>query len=187
MRTLRILLLVIFAAGMAQAQQPATGTPPFGSFQNGQFDAVNLYNFNVNFGVPIVAMPGRGLSFSYGFVYDSSVWKKVQIGATYAWRPVTDALGNATWGWKRTDLPTSITYSTRVDTICYTEHPVLHEDIPWNATWYYNYVYTDADGTRHPFAVAILRLQPHSVSAARNPDSHGPAHRHGHRWKRDFA
>ncbi|MBI3661590.1 MAG: hypothetical protein HY234_00865 [Acidobacteria bacterium] len=166
MRKLTILALVFVAVQICAAQGPATGRPPFGSFQDGEFDSVNLYNLNVNFAIPIVSMPGRGLNFNYALVYDSSVWKKAYIsGVGNVWRPVTDASGNATWGWKRTDLvPGGIAYSTRQDEICSTErwHPALQEWIitPYYATYYYNYAYTDADGTRHPFDVAFYGSNP---------------------------
>jgi len=59
------------ACGLAQ-----TGFPPFGSFDTSQFDAVNRQNLNVNFAIPIVSAPGRGISFSFAIIQDSLFWRK---------------------------------------------------------------------------------------------------------------
>jgi len=131
MRTAPILVLGFLFASAAFAQGPATGRPPFGSFQEGEFDLINLYNLNVNLAIPIVSVPGRGLGFNYAIVYDSSVWKKVYVSGTgWAWRPVTDDSGSPTWGWKRTTLTGSTTYSKTWDYVCDRWSQPLQDWIP---------------------------------------------------------
>ena len=90
-KTLTLIVLILVASILASAQQPDTGRPPFGSFQDGDFDSVNLQNLNINFQVPILSLPGRGIDFNYFLTYDSSIYKKVDLGsAVFAWSPVTD-------------------------------------------------------------------------------------------------
>lgn len=95
------LLAILVFEPSAFAQAPTTGFPPYGSFENGRFDAVNRQNLNVNFALPIVSSPGRGMNFRLAVVYDSLVWQKVTSGTTTSWTSVTDANGSPTWGWKK--------------------------------------------------------------------------------------
>ena len=64
---------LIFLASLCHAQVD-TGTPAYGSFGGGPFDAINLGNLNSHFAVPMVSKPGRKMGFSYAMAYDSSVW-----------------------------------------------------------------------------------------------------------------
>ena len=96
-----LVLSAFLMAGAAWAQDPATGFPPYGSFEVGRFDAVNRRNLNVNFAIPIVSVPGRGTDFSFPLVYDSLIWQRVTSGSTTTWSPVTDKSGDATWGWTK--------------------------------------------------------------------------------------
>src|SRR5262249_46240868 len=103
-RALFYLCLSLFAVStLAQT----TGVPPFGSFDEGRFDTVNVGNLNANFSIPIVSSPGRVTPFNLSLVYDSLLWQNA--GQAGGWVPVTDNAGNAIWGWKTTwplgDLP----------------------------------------------------------------------------------
>ena len=98
MRTLRLAAFLLLLQSAAVAQQPVTGLPPFGSFEQGGFDTINRQNLNVNFTVPLVSTPGRGTNFTYALVYDSLIW----YPSGGAWARMTDANGNPTFGWKTT-------------------------------------------------------------------------------------
>src|SRR5438876_72271 len=86
--------------------QAVTGTPPFASFSGGPFDLINLASLNSHFGVPVIAKPGRGMSFSYTLSYDSSIWSPV----ANVWTPVQN------WGWRGvTEVATGyLTYRTQM-------------------------------------------------------------------------
>ncbi len=58
---------------LAQSPGPGTGFPPYGSFQAGGFDIVNLQNLNVNFAIPLVSSLGRGLDLRVAQPYNSLV------------------------------------------------------------------------------------------------------------------
>ena len=72
--SLSILLASLAAAGAAQTQA-ITGTPPFGSFDGGPFDVIDLANLNVHFRIPVFSRPGRGMPFVFGLNYDSTIWQ----------------------------------------------------------------------------------------------------------------
>jgi len=62
--------LTMAIPGKAQ-EDPATGFPPYGSFDAGQFDGVNLENLNVSFAIPVTVSVGRGMNLSHSLVYNS--------------------------------------------------------------------------------------------------------------------
>ncbi|MGH9790376.1 MAG: hypothetical protein ACRD5W_04130, partial [Candidatus Acidiferrales bacterium] len=99
-------LLFVLLTGVVHAQDPATGFPPYGSFEGGRFDSVNRQNLNVNFSTPIVVSRGRGLSLSHAVVHDSLNWKRV--GST--WSPVVNGSGVFRWGWKTSDVTGKLTW-----------------------------------------------------------------------------
>ncbi len=135
-------LCALFTALPGLGQEPATGYPPFGSFANGGFDAVSRANLNVNFAIPIVSVPGRGLGFSQAIVHDSLIW--MRSGNT--WAPVTDASGAATWGWKKDFVLGTVKWKQTTGQ-CY---GIDGEPEGITRTWS-NYSYTDPAGTRHDF------------------------------------
>jgi RHS repeat-associated protein len=141
-----LLSLVLFLAAPTRAQDPNTGFPLYGSFMNGNFDAVNLQDLNVNFPIPIVNTPGRGMNFRLALVNDSSIYRS---GGT-AWLPVTDQSGNPTWGWKAVSPTGSIAF--RVTTI-----QIRCGDGSFNfKTTYNHYTYVDPAGTTHSFPLVSV-------------------------------
>ena len=142
MRPLRACLFIFFFAFPALAQHPTTGFSPFGSFDNGRFDAVNRQNLNVNFAIPIMSSPGRGMALTHSVVYDSLIWERVDN----TWSPVTASTGGATWGWKYDSVTGESSYNSEDLGICDTG-----SGIPEFATHYHSFSYTSPDGTRHNF------------------------------------
>jgi hypothetical protein len=162
MKKCLLLLFSLLFPLAAQAQGPITGMPPFGSFQTSSFDTIDRFNMNVNFSIPIVSSPGRGLPLNFAIVYDSSVW----------WRPPTPPnwTANTGGGWKL-NFPTGRlnywTQATRCDTI-----PVTY------VTRYYNFTFTDAAGTVHPIGLNFYQtnscdLNPQTPRSGSASDSSG--------------
>lgn len=141
--TIGIYFLLLLAGPQLRAQQ--TGLPPFGSFQAGGLDTINLQNVNVNFSIPIVTSPGRGQTFSLPIVYDSLIWIK-----SSSWIPVVDGNGNPSWGWKLNYPAGVVAYSTyTIQFKCFNPGPGWF----WaTKTHYGSYTYTDPAGTKHLFS-----------------------------------
>lgn len=100
-------------AATSFAQGPGWGFPPYGSFQYGGFDAVNRQNLNVNFAIPIVSGPGRGLNLSFAIAYNSLIWQNVSS----AWNLAAGPNGLATWGWNEFSVLGSIQYKVTSGTV----------------------------------------------------------------------
>jgi len=124
--------------------QVASGTPPFGSFGGGPFDTAHLGNLNVHFSIPVVHKAGRGMPFTYGLSYDTSVWYPVGVSGSQTWTPVT------TWGWRGvTEAAAGYVTYTSGQTKCVD-----------GGTWYWGtrytgYAYHDPSGTVHHFNIAF--------------------------------
>lgn len=101
MRSALFSLALLVVVSSISAQEQPTGIPPFSSVQSIGIDGINRQNLNVNFSVPIVSSPGRGLNFNFPVTNDSLLW----VRGTSAWTPVVDAAGNPTWGWKTSPPP----------------------------------------------------------------------------------
>src|SRR5258708_30231783 len=69
-----VAVLVLLAVPMTASAQVVVGIPPFQSFGGGP-DVINLGNLNVHYSIPVFSRAGRGMPFSYGLAYDSSVWQ----------------------------------------------------------------------------------------------------------------
>ncbi len=124
-----------------------TGFPPFGSFDAGRFDTVNVGNLNANFAIPIVSTHGRGTPFSISLVYDALIWQNTGT----AWTPVTDRSGSPIWGWK-TIFPLGDTLFNHRTSSVSKRCSIDYYD--WITTETYNgYVYRDLAGTTHGFPV----------------------------------
>jgi hypothetical protein len=133
------LLLVMVLRGVCQTSD--TGFPPFGTFQNGTVDSVNLQNLNVAFGIPVVSHPGRGLDFQFALAYNSRVFHKTS-GSSPAW--------SFSDGWA-TDGPSGSVSSQRTSWPCF--------QIP-SLTGTTNFVFVDPSGTSHPFNVQRFPSNP---------------------------
>ena len=136
--------LVFTTVAAVNAQQ--TGFPPFGSFQNGQFDAVNLQNLNAHFSIPVIASSGRGLGLTMKLVYDSLVWQN----KSGKWQPVTDSQGNPMWGWKTIDPIGMIYYNSQ--TVSLTKCMQDGQFVFLPNYQYSNFSYLGPLGTSHPFS-----------------------------------
>lgn len=141
-RALLTLAVALLLAAPSFSQGPATGYPPFGSFHDGGFDAVNRQNLNVNFSVPIVSIPGRGTGFNFSIVYDSAVWER----SDSLWLPVVDRDGNPFWGWKK-DTPVGSTRAVHTTRYCGGGAKSEQEA----TTRHVGFRYTDPSGTKHSF------------------------------------
>src|SRR5882672_5485224 len=142
MKRLLVLLGFFFYSFATLAQEPQTGVPPFSSIQSIGMDAINRKNLNVNFSIPIVSSPGRGINFNFPIANDSLLWMK----QNNVWTPVVDAAGNRTWGWKDT-LPAGAIRFTNFNEACDTPPPIQYSH------HYSNYSYVDPAGTTHYFGV----------------------------------
>jgi RHS repeat-associated protein len=116
-------------------QDAGTGTPTFGSLQNGDFDSVNLQNLNINLTIPVVNHPGRGLGFQYGLAYNSLVFSKV-VGSSTSWR-----VGE---GWGADQNGYGFLTSQRTTPGFCLQFPGMTIT---------KYGFTDSAGTQHPFSV----------------------------------
>jgi RHS repeat-associated protein len=140
--------IVVILSSIIPGHAQQTGFPPFGSFQTGGFDGINLQDLNINFSIPVVTSPGRQLTFRLPIVNDSLIWLRGS-----GWYPLTDANGNPTWGWKL-DFPSGqIKYTTvTVQFKCYNPGPGWF----WaTKTNYKDYSYTDFGGTMHWFPNSV--------------------------------
>jgi|SRR5579871_1902349 len=143
-RLTSIALFTLLSGSPLFAQQ--IGFPPFGSFQTGGLDGINLQNLNVNFSIPVVTSPGRGQTFQLPIVYNSLVWTR---GGT-AWIPAVDSTGNPTWGWKLNFPQGAAGYAntTTLQFKCYNPGPGWF----WaTKTHYTGFAYVDPGGTAHYF------------------------------------
>lgn len=142
--------LMLSVASSTLAQSPGTGFPPFGSFTSSSFDAANDQDLNTIFSIPIVHSPGRGTDLNLSVVYNSQLWG-ISGGA---WTPVTDQLGNPTFGWGEDFAGGKITYSAVTSQIkCYVDGSWF-----WDyKIHYFNYKYVDVMGTLHGFlSVSVI-------------------------------
>jgi hypothetical protein len=133
------LALVIFCCSSSIVQaQAQTGVPPFGAFQPGGFDGVNLQNLNNTFTIPIMSSPGRGIGLNYSMAYNAAFWQ-VSSGA---WTPLTNGSGTPIMGWS---VP------GEMGVVSYTSESVAFGTC-W-VTYFSNFVFTESNGTAHPFAI----------------------------------
>jgi len=144
MRIASLVLVTLLVAFAVIAQEPNTGYPPYGSFEDGRFDAVNRQNLNVNFAIPVVVSPGRGLDLAHSIVYDSLTWKK----SGNVWAPVVDQTGAFSWGWKKEAVAGAIYYK-KVTAKCFASGP------PETVWRFYDFAYVDQAGTRHSFPIDV--------------------------------
>lgn len=133
--------LVLFAAVMQG--QVASGTYPYGTYDDLGFDSINVGNLNVLFSIPVLNKTGRGIPFSYALAYNSSVWYPVSLNGVTSWQPVNG------WGWQGLNSAgfVYIGYSeTFTSGTC-----GQYGQYSWQSWTYNNLVYSDQNGTVHPF------------------------------------
>jgi RHS repeat-associated protein len=78
------------------------GVVPFGSYQFGDIDNINLGTGTLNLNIPIAKRKGRGLDVSLGFTYSSKIW---------AFSCVKDVQGITHCSWFLTDGPKDINFA----------------------------------------------------------------------------
>jgi len=66
----------------AYAQLSATGLNPYGAFDHGGLDHINLANLDTNVSLRLYERAGRQENFYYQLVYDSPIWANVYCGGT---------------------------------------------------------------------------------------------------------
>ncbi len=135
MRRCGLIICSILFVGSVFAQEPARGFPPYGSFQDGQFDSVNLENLNVSFSIPIVSVPGRGLNLSHALTYNSLIWYQLPNGYGKSWYWADGMLTEPG--------PGNILYDFQEE-MCNETEVAYH---------YYNYRFEKPDGTVHNFGL----------------------------------
>jgi RHS repeat-associated protein len=136
---------LILSSTLSLSGQVATGSYPYGTFQNLGFDTINVGNLNVHFSIPLLNKPGRGLPFYYNLSYDSSAWYPALVNGSTVWTPVQN------FGWRGdTEITTGyvsfnhVTQNGRIrgsGGIWYT----------CPMTTYSRFVYHDPFGVSHPF------------------------------------
>ena len=111
-KAIYLLLILTGVTAMASAQV-ATGVPPFSTINGGPFDGVNLGNLNVDFAIPILGKPGRGIPFNFSLVYNSSIWAIGSANGHSAWIPA----GGTFMGWQGTGTITPyVSYTVTMTT-----------------------------------------------------------------------
>jgi RHS repeat-associated protein len=135
-RLRNVVCLIALSWATSSLCQVATGTYPFGTFENKGFETINVGNLNVHFEIPVLNKTGRGLSFYYNLAYDSSVWYPTSVSGSNVWTPVQS------FGWKGdTEIATGyLSYST-----------VVYESRTCVYTVYTDWVYHDPFGVSHQF------------------------------------
>jgi len=143
--TLLCVIAVMLFGGLLPANcQVATGSYPFGSFDNKGFDSINLGNLNAHFSIPITTKKGRGgLDFINTLEYDSSIWTPVGTSGSQYWIPAT------LWGWTA-DIAV-ITGDLRFNT---TTAPCFFPAPVHNARVDRGFAYIDPNGAPHPFRMS---------------------------------
>jgi RHS repeat-associated protein len=160
MRSNAVCLCIAFAfftcLGVGHGQV-ATGTYPYGTFDNKGIDTINVGNLNVHVAIPILSKSGRGIPFNYSLLYDNSVWSPTSVNGTLAWAPVN------LWGWSvDTEASTGyVSYSSTTSTTPDPGGPAPIEGGPLptcTTTTYSGWVYYDAVGTGHAFNGTTTQL-----------------------------
>ena len=139
-RSTSILALALFSFAPCTFAQ--TGFPPFASIERSGFDARN-----VNFSLPIMASPGRGMTLNLSAFYNSLTWVPKNIAGTIYWSIAPQ--GN--FGWQLNSPVGNISYqysSTR------TRCGFVDGVATYTYVYTYDYyVYVDPYGTRHTFNI----------------------------------
>jgi len=141
-RTLIGIFSLLFATFTIEAQV-ATGSYPYGTYDNPGPETINVGSLNVHFAIPILAKTGRGgMNLNYSLVNDSSIWTPVGVVGSQTWQPALH------WGWSSdTDAVTGVLYYRSTPQKCYDSPPGWY----WS-TVINNFSYVDSAGISHVFA-----------------------------------
>jgi hypothetical protein len=145
MRKVLSSLLLVVSASFAYSQV-ATGSYPYGTFDNKGFDTINVGNLNVHFSIPIINKPGRGLPFWYNLGYDSSIWYRTAVSGSNVWTPVQS------FGWKAdTNVVTGyVSYNETFGNKTVLD-PTTQRYVMCSWQTFSNFVYHDPFGVQHSF------------------------------------
>ncbi|HEV2299669.1 MAG TPA: RHS repeat-associated core domain-containing protein [Candidatus Acidoferrales bacterium] len=136
------LLAIFMISGVALGQ--ATGFPPFGSFERGEFDSTNLEDLNSIIAIPIVQSPGRGMNFDFSVIYNSLIWTK--SGNAWVLNPNLPPLG-----WSTTYSVGSTHFTTSTSRMRCNKCTLGEGCLYIDKTTQQNYTYIDPVGTVHSF------------------------------------
>lgn len=135
-------LFVLQLAVTILSGQVATGSYPYGTYDNRGFDTINVGNLNVHFAVPVLTKAGRGIPLEYNLAYDSSIWTPTTVGGVTSWVPVTG------FGWNGVPTFGHLTATETTQTIVVGVPP--HQETCHVTSWN-NWTYVDAHGAQHYF------------------------------------
>jgi RHS repeat-associated protein len=163
-----LLIVLVFSSSLASAQAVYSGNnnlPPFGSFSGSHFDIVTLQNGNLHFSIPLVELPQRsGRTLSLRAVYNTPAWQKVFMPPpNQGQQGHYQILGDHFYS----GLRIVDNFSWRVDTIqrkftCQNGNDLVQ-----------NYIVTEPDGTKHPFALNQTATQVCSSNLSKGPATDG--------------
>jgi hypothetical protein len=138
----RLALTILIAASCwRNLEAQDVGFPPYGSFEDGQFDSINRENLDVHFEIPLLSVPGRGLDFSATLLNDSLIWRR----SGNLWVPRVDSTGAPVIGWNVDVMSGSTSHVTET----------VECGKPGSGFRHSGYVFTDPSGTRHPFPLSF--------------------------------
>lgn len=142
--------------GRAQDYIYATGSPNFGVRYPVPGGFINITNGNVHLTIPLGKFKQRGkLSpVEVNLEYDSRIWQIVENGGSYSWQPTNVPDSNA--GWRlATGLETGAT-SGPIIIANQSEMFCNGRDVYYTSSYTYTkYAWTDGQGTKHVFDLAI--------------------------------
>jgi hypothetical protein len=138
-------VFILFVSASAMLGQVATGTYPYGTFDNQGIDTINVGNLNVHFAIPVLNKAGRGSPFTYVMSYDSSVWTPVKVSGVTTWQPVLN------WGWRGvSEIATGYISEVSGTTVCSWTTGIGKVPNGWQ-TLTFDVAYHDQWGVPHPF------------------------------------
>jgi RHS repeat-associated protein len=156
--------LLLIGTNTTYGQAPATGFPPFGTFNRDSIDTVNVANLNVHFAFPVFVKKGRGLDFAPSITHDNSVLQVTytQVGG-YAFQLTPFGTDWST----NTPMRAFVQY-TSSGAIC------NYGGYQYNAVVDNNFIYTDNNNTAHIFTSLQVGSTPcysHTASGS-SPDGY---------------
>src|SRR2546425_13266450 len=129
-----------------------SGLQPFGSYDHGNFDSIDLSSGALSITVNFGAMTSRGHQSRYSFMYSSKVWSPFMIfngtGFTTNWQAERTMFGLESAqkpngaGWRDS--------STRLSSLV-SKAKCMVNGIPVTVKLFTNYVFTDEAGSKHNF------------------------------------